>query len=163
MRIGLLVPLFLLILGGGIIAVKAKQAESPSQARVLSKETIDVSSAEEAMTLLPQKQTVGAVEIEVAPENLVPGLPMIFDLSLNTHSVELDYDLVKIASAKDGKGNLYQAKEWTGEKGGHHLQGKLVFDELSEGAEKVELTISGIDQQTAIFHWNIALEQKERG
>ena len=116
-----------------------------------------VSAKDENVTVAldSQLKSMGAVEVEVTPVSVEPGSNMIFDISLNTHSVELDYDYTEIASLEDNLGNKYKALEWTGEKGGHHLSGTLSFEAVGENAENVVLTISGIDGQNAAFKWEL--------
>jgi len=118
-----------------------------TQALVNDIETIDV--------LGSQTKSVGAVEVEVTPLSMKSGSNVVFDVSLNTHSVELDYDYTEIAYLEDNLGNKYKAVEWTGEKGGHHLGGSLSFDALEQKSTSVVLTISGIDGQDAAFEWKL--------
>jgi len=111
--------------------------------------------SENTATLNAKTKSMGAVEVEVTPINVGPGFNMTFNLALNTHSVELGYDYTQIVKAKDDKGNVYNTISWSGGEGGHHLSGDLVFEELSENATQVSLTIDSIDDEVAVFEWNI--------
>ena len=148
----LIVGLVAVIVFGVFLFKGAKDNESSvqgveTQASVVDERTTD--------TLGSQTKSMGAVEVEVTPTNVKPGSNMVFDVSLNTHSVELDYDYTEIAHIEDDFGNKYKATEWTGEKGGHHLGGTLSFDALEQQANKVSLTFSGIDSQDATFEWQL--------
>lgn len=106
-------------------------------------------------TYQAQTKSFGAVDVEVIPEPLLVGQEAVFNVSLNTHSVELDYDYIQIANVTDDQGNSYRALAWDGGRSGHHLKGKLSFEALKEGIESIVLTISGIDNQTRSFAWRI--------
>src|SRR3989338_3855100 len=62
----------------------------------------DVSEIEYAS----QKKQMGEVEVEVLPLQLYSGAPVVFELSLDTHSVDLDYDFRKISNLKGNVGSI---------------------------------------------------------
>lgn len=97
----------------------------------------------------------GTVTVTITPKILNPGSVVVFNVELNTHSVELNYDITKIARLSDDAGNIYQPISCTGGKGGHHIRGVLTFPTLNKSAKKVTLTISKIDNQDRIFIWNL--------
>src|SRR3970282_1973076 len=65
----------------------------------------------------------GEVTVEVTPKNVSTRSETTFQVTLNTHSVALDLDLVKISKLIDDQGNTYQPLSWDGGSGGHHLSG----------------------------------------
>lgn len=83
------------------------------------------------------------VSVSVKPVNLEAGKEAIFEVTFETHSVPLDFDLAKIAKLTDDSGNTYQPVSWTGGTGGHHLSGNLSFPKISK-AKSVELLIPGV-------------------
>jgi len=96
-------------------------------------------------------QTVSAVELLNEEGNVTVLVDSLneantnFRVTLGTHSVELNYDLVKLSSLFDIDGNEYIPISWGGDPaGGHHRTGVLKFD-----SEKIEnpalLLIRGID------------------
>lgn len=97
----------------------------------------------------------GTVTVTITPKILNHGSVVVFNVELNTHSVELNYDITKIARLSDDARNIYQPISWTGGKGGHHIRGVLTFPTLNKSAKKVTLTISKIDNQDRIFIWNL--------
>ena len=123
---------------------KSSQANTSSTNKVLS--------ASKTETKL---QTMGAVDIEIIPISLAANSQMIFSISLNTHSVELDYDYLEIIKIRDNLENIYKPIEWTGENSGHHLKGDLLFGELSTDATQIQLIINGIDNENATFSWEV--------
>lgn len=98
----------------------------------------------------------GNVVVEVTPEKLGLNEPQnIFEVKLNTHSVDLDFDFEKIMVLMDDLGNQYQAIRWEGEKGGHHLEGKIVFPQLKAGGQKVTLKMAQIGGVERNFSWDL--------
>lgn len=102
-----------------------------------------------------QIKQVGGVEVEVVPKQLNRGSQMIFTISLNNHSLDLNYDYTKISMVVDSDGNIYKPLNWNGGVGGHHVSGDLIFDKLSDKAVSVGLNIKGIDNQNTVFEWKL--------
>lgn len=102
-----------------------------------------------------QTKTAGAVTVEVAPKEIAPGGKMVFTLTLDTHSIDLNYDFLDMAVVIDNKGIIYKPESWTGGNGGHHLSGDLVFGELSKKATHIGLNLTGIDGQNVSFDWSL--------
>jgi len=90
-----------------------------------------------------QSQVGGEVEVTVVPKQLTVGEEMIFEVTLNTHTVELDEDMTEIIKVSDSFGRDYRVVSWSGGKGGHHLSGELRVEELQKRAERIKLTIGG--------------------
>jgi hypothetical protein len=68
-----------------------------------------------------------------------------FDISLDTHSVDLDrYDLKDLSFLRDETGKTYQAIRVENEGSGHHRQVVLVFPRPSGDVKKLELVIKDI-------------------
>lgn len=104
----------------------------------------------------------GAVTVEIKPENLTtPGDTLIFDISMNTHSVDLSMDLAKLAVLSTDSGKTVQALKWDAPRGGHHVSGKLSFPKtlngknLLEGAQVVTVIIKNVDAPSRTFSWRI--------
>lgn len=99
----------------------------------------------------------GQVEVTVTPVNLAADYgSWQFSVTLETHSVELDYDLTKIATLRDNKSNEYQPLAWEGDPpGGHHREGQLLFAPIKPWPSTIELEIRNIDNITRLFKWNL--------
>lgn len=102
----------------------------------------------------------GAVKINVTPLNLEnPSDQLEFDVVLDTHSVDLSMDLATLATLTTDKGISVQATLWDAPRGGHHVEGKLIFPAtkestpLIEGANKLTLTITNVDAPSRVFEW----------
>lgn len=76
-----------------------------------------------------------------------------FDVGMNTHSVELDQDMTKIAILVDDQGKEYKPIRWEGPVGGHHREGVLIFNQITPTSKSVELKISGIGGVVRSFIW----------
>ncbi len=104
----------------------------------------------------------GMVVVEVTPLNLdAPGQTLDFQVSMNTHSVDLSMDLAPLATLVTDAGRLAEASSWDGPRGGHHVSGTLSFPAtvngkpLLEGASQLRLTIKSVDAGARIFTWSI--------
>ena len=91
---------------------------------------------------------MGAVMVEVTPLSSAE-----YEIVFNTHSVELNFDFTEIIKLKDDLGNSYEAQIWSGEQGGHHLQGNIVFSEIDARAKGVTITILDIEGEVLSFEW----------
>jgi len=100
----------------------------------------------------------GAVIFEVTPLNLgTPADTLEFDVSMNTHSVDLSMDLAQLATLSTDAGLTVQASKWDATPGGHHVSGKLLFPSMQntksilEGASKLTLMIVNVDAESRVF------------
>ena len=99
----------------------------------------------------------GSVTFAIKPINLGNGASTLdFDVSMNTHSVELNFDLKQLAVLKTDTGA--EIKPSTYQVGsGHHVESKLSFpaDKIG-GARMLTLilkNVSGVAERT--FTWNL--------
>ncbi len=76
-----------------------------------------------------------------------------FDVKLDTHSVELNYDLVQITYLRDAGGNISLPGTWTGGNGRHHLSGLLSFPPFDDQSsfELVFQGVSGVPER--VLKW----------
>lgn len=104
----------------------------------------------------------GAVTVEVKPLNLVnPSDQLEFDVVMDTHSVDLSMDLATLATLTTDTGIIVQAAAWDAPRGGHHVEGKLIFPatkdgkSILDGASKLTLTIVNVDAPSRAFEWDL--------
>lgn len=98
----------------------------------------------------------GAVAINVTPIALSSSVPeWKFDVALNTHSVELDWDMTRVASLVDDAGKVYAPQKWEGALGGHHREGVLIFKPIIPMPKSVELKIAGGVEPVKSFAWSL--------
>lgn len=141
----------LLVLAGVIlfgISIKQKQEISATVSQ-----RIETSAQNSGLS--PQTKTMGAVEVEVKPVSVASGKEVIFEVSMNTHSVELNYDYTKIAALTDDRSNSYKPIKWVGGNSGHHLEGELYFDALPQNPKELTFTLKGIDNKVESFSWQL--------
>lgn len=138
-----------------VMPAQRRQGASNTSPRTAS--AVGSSSTED----LKRTSTARSVTVEVTPVNLFDGGDMLeFRIVLDTHAVELDYDLSKIAVLRDDKGNEFRPATWKGPTGGHHVSGVLSFPERQKitdsGAKYLELQISGVGGvPTRQFRWTL--------
>lgn len=98
----------------------------------------------------------GQITVKITPQTL-SGDQWKFDVALDTHSVELDQDFLRIAELVDSRGNVYKPVAWEGAgPGGHHREGALVFEGVNPASDFVELKIKdvgGVSER--VFKWNL--------
>jgi hypothetical protein len=111
---------------------------------------------------LKRTDSQGAITFTVNPINLDnPGDTLVFDVSMETHSVDLSMDLVTLANLTIDNGSAIHATQWDAPKGGHHVEGKLTFsitsDEkpLLKSAKELTLTIKNVEAPTRKFTWQL--------
>ena len=112
---------------------------------------------------LTKSDAQGAVTVEITPTNLKnPGDAVIFEVLMDTHSVDLSMDLAQLAVLSTDTGKTVQATLWDAPRGGHHVEGKLSFpstkdgSDLLDGAKSVTITITNVDAPTRTFTWSIS-------
>lgn len=139
-------------------------ATSPSTSLEDGQVLSDDASAPREMAVWPDGQIridqQGAVEIAMVPVNLNnPQDTLDFEVSLNTHSVDLSMDLAVLTSLRTDSGLEVKASAWNGPLGGHHVSGILSFpstlygEGVLEGAQVLELTVINLDAPERVFIW----------
>ena len=95
------------------------------------------------------------VRVDVKPIQLSAGEKAIFQVSLNTHSVDLIYDMEETCILQDNEGRVYKVSKWKGSPpGGHHRRGTLEFPALEGNPQSVKLIMKGIaDVPERAFEW----------
>ena len=75
---------------------------------------------------------------------------------MDTHSVELDQDMLRIAVLVDDKDKEYKPLRWEGaEPGGHHREGVLIFNQIVPSPKSIKLKISSIGEAERNFIWQL--------
>lgn len=104
----------------------------------------------------------GAVSVTVTPSDLrLVSSALAFEVTMDTHSVDLNMDLAELATVTTDNGRIVSATLWDAVPGGHHVSGELVFPAVVagtavlEGATTVTLTIIGVDAPSRIFTWSL--------
>lgn len=108
----------------------------------------------------PTTQTSDGGQVTVVADWTGPAAGAVFDLTLDTHSVDLDALDLADATITNDRGETMAARPWAAPKGGHHREGVLTFDGDSSaffaGANWVELRIIGVgDLPERTLRWEI--------
>ena len=76
---------------------------------------------------------------------------------MNTHSVNLSFDMLKISKLVDSNGETFLPAEWQGPAGGgHHRSGTLIFLNIPEEIEILNFILSPGGKFTDLdFEWII--------
>jgi polyisoprenoid-binding protein YceI len=149
---------------GLILAACSSQASSPP-APASNSSASAAPAASAAPTAAPASKNLtqtndeAMVTVAVTPLNLSDksAATVDFDIALNTHSVDLGYDLTQIATLSSNAGEKVQPTKWNGPTGGgHHRDGTLSFPQLKNRGQTVTLTLRGIaDVPERTFTWKV--------
>lgn len=98
----------------------------------------------------------GDVVVTVRPLAMSPDGGPRFDIILDTHTIELDTDLM-VNTRLLADDREYQPLAWDGDPpGGHHRQGTLTFPPLAKIPDTVTLQIKNVGAVDArIFSWTV--------
>jgi len=104
----------------------------------------------------------GVVMFAVTPLNLETASDTLeFNVSMNTHSVDLSMDLAQLSTLTTDTGITIQPIKWDAARGGHHGGGNLIFPttqngkSILEGASKLTITIVNVDAASRVFEWEL--------
>ncbi len=106
------------------------------------------------------------VRVSVTPLNLeTPSDTLEFEVALDTHTKDLDFDLAALAFLRTDQGEEVRALAWDGGRGGHHLRGRLSFPSrgptglplIREGVHVLELILRDDDgTPDHSFRWEVS-------
>lgn len=105
-------------------------------------------------------QTSGGGQVTVAVTWAGPASGAVFDVKLDTHSVDLDGLDLSNAVLRNDRGETMTGRPWAAPKGGHHREGTLTFDgepaAFFAGSKWVELVLTGIgDLPERTLRWEL--------
>lgn len=131
---------------------------APAPAANSSQSASTDTSSSSAATFETQTVEGGSVSVAVTPTSLKAGAPGEFEIAMNTHSVDLSTDLLKVVVLRDDAGKEYAPTKWDGPVGGgHHRSGKIVFPALAANVKSVTLIvkdIAGVPERD--YKWDVA-------
>ena len=140
--------LALAFIGGFLIFYNPKPTSLPNQ------ENSSVSETQQKWESKIDEQA--SVTVTVTPSDLsLESKEWKFDVVMDTHSVELDQDMTKIAILIDEQGKEYKAINWEGPNGGHHREGIITFNKITPAPKSVELKISDVGGVVRTFFWQL--------
>lgn len=138
--------LALVFVAGFLIFYNPKSATSPSQEGSVASST---QQKWEAKTDDQSEITITITPIDLSPQSK----EWKFNVVMDTHSVELDQDMTKVAVLMGDKGKEYKPLAWEGPTGGHHREGTLTFARITPTPKSIELKITGIADVVRSFIW----------
>ena len=104
----------------------------------------------------------GAIVIEITPLNLDASTDILeFNVVMNTHSMDLNMDLATLSTLTTDTGIVLPAMTWDAPRGGHHVEGNLIFpsrkdgNSILEGASRLTLAIVNVDAPSRVFEWEL--------
>jgi len=134
-----------MLLSWVVAACSSPTTSSPAPA--VSSASAAAANAAPAGDDLTQTNDEAMVTVAVTPLNLndKSAATLDFKIALNTHSVELGYDLTAIATMSNDAGEKVQPIKWEGPAGGgRHREGTLSFPQLKNRGQALTLTLRGV-------------------
>ena len=138
--------------------------EEPTRVSRLAESTEAPTPVEEPAPASSARTDVqGAVEFVIEPLNLNgAGDTLDFAVTMNTHAVDVGWDLAALSTLESDIGRRAEAIGWP-IGSGHHYGGTLSFPrraadgaDLLEGASVLRLTIRDTDIPERVFTWEIS-------
>lgn len=149
----------LIILIFVITACSATSSPLPTQP---PSDPVSTESASHDFDSATRMDDQGAIIFEITPLDLNQTAKSLeFNIVLTTHSIDLSMDLAATATLTTDTGVSVNSTLWDAPRGGHHVEGKLIFPatqdgkSILQGATKLTLTIINVDAPTRIFEWEL--------
>jgi hypothetical protein len=143
----------------GLIVAACSSPPSSTPAPAASSPSAAAANSAPAGDALTQSNDEASVTVEVTPLNLSDksAATLDFKIALNTHSVDLGYDLTTIATLSNDTGEKAQPAKWDGPAGGgHHREGTLSFPQLKKRGQSLTVVLRGIaDVPERTFTWKV--------
>lgn len=157
-RVLILAFAVLLAACGGSANPTAPAAQANTASSTATSTPASVNAAPSA-TDLTRTDDRAAVMVAVTPLNLddPTAATLDFQIALNTHSVDLSYDLTAIATLRSDSGEEVKPTKWDGPTGGgHHRSGTLSFPQMKDRGRSLTLVLRGIaDVPERTFEWQM--------
>jgi hypothetical protein len=157
----LIVPVLAIL--ASMLAACASPASPAAAPQTINASASDSGPTASAPADLARTDSQGSVEFVVTPTNLAaPGETLDFDISMNTHSVDLSWNLAAQSVLTTDTGLEVKGLSWP-VGSGHHYEGTLIFPaktadgkSLLDGAKKLTLTIRDAGAQERVFEWEVS-------
>lgn len=117
-------------------------------------------SASAASATSASSRTSEGGQVTVVVDWAGPDSGAVFDVSLDTHSVDLDPLDLSDAVLRNDRSETLPVQPWVAPKGGHHREGALAFNgdavPFFDGANWIELVLQGVgDIPERTLRWEI--------
>ena len=153
MKNRIIIGLYVIAFVGGFLALYFSGAK-PQKTPTGNQTNQQVATIEKSWETKTEEQA--NVTVVITPIDLSPNSKeWKFNIIMNTHSVELDQDMTKVAILIDDQGKEYKAINWEGPSGGHHREGALIFSQIIPIPKSIELKISDIGDVVRSFVWQL--------
>ncbi len=147
--------IFLAVIIIGLVIFLGNRPGQPKQEPVVDRNNSAIIALPVAPELLPKIDDQASVTVTITPMGISSESGELrFDVVMDTHSVELDQDMMNVSVLVDDRGREYKPLRWEGaEPGGHHREGALIFNRITPTSKFVELKINEIGEVSRSFTW----------
>lgn len=128
----------------------------PQGGQSMAQEPLALPTSQRSPAFDTQSSDAGRVVVDVTPLTL-SGDAWEFDVALNTHSVNLGFDMTEVSALRCDQGQEYTPTAWDGsDPGGHHRSGVLKFAALDHTTSFVEIVIRDVaGEPERVLHWEV--------
>jgi len=157
----LIVPVLAVL--ASVLAACAGPTSPAAAPQTINASASDSGSTASAPADLARTDSQGSVEFVVTPINLAAlNETLDFDISMNTHSVDLSWNLAAQSVLTTDTGLEVKGLSWPAGSG-HHYEGTLTFPaktadgkSLLDGAKRLTLRIRDAGAQERAFEWEVS-------
>ena len=133
-------------------------ATAPTAPAIVSSPAAKPAGSDAMVALQPQTLEAASVTVKVTPLLLINGESPAFAIAMDTHSVDLAGDMLKMVLLRDDSGKEYAPTAWDGAgPGGHHREGKIMFAAMTTNPKSLTLVVknlAGVPERA--FTWDMA-------
>ena len=151
-KIIITIVLVAVLLGGFLIVYQSRSVEQNAPVANQTSQQTNNSETWQAKT-----DDQASVTIVITPLDLsVQSAEWKFNIIMDTHSVELNQDMIEVTVLSDDSNKEYRPIRWEGTgAGGHHREGVLIFNQIMPAPKSIELKISDIGDVARSFTWRL--------
>lgn len=167
--------IFMLVLAACSSTASSTSTQPAAEPTTTLLPTLPATTTTQASAALPTQQagaqviqlaeltdSQGAVTVVVKPLELDSSQDTLsFEVTLDTHSIDLSMDLAALATLTTDTGMTVLAARWDAPLGGHHVSGILAFPSsiegktILDGASQLTLIIKDVDTAERVFTWDM--------
>lgn len=137
----------------GVVVVALTFFSTAAQSATL----VEAAEQDTVITLKAQTDDQKRVKVKVTPQEIRFNEPVRFEITFDTHSVDLSFDPAEIAILEFGHGVLVRPDKWDGTAaGGHHRSGLIIFKSIPKDTNTLKLIlrdVAGVPERT--FTWDL--------
>lgn len=155
-------PIILILILVITACASATSTSLPTNPQPFDPALVSTESASPEFDSTTRMDDQGGIIFEVTPLDLDQHVESLeFHIILTTHSIDLSMDLAATATLTTNTGIIVTSTLWDAPRGGHHVEGKLIFPatingkSILDGATTLTLTVTDVYAPVRVFEWEL--------